>query len=68
MSRTKNQKTVTKTPYTSIGPNIYATTTADGANRYRVRVYVNGVKYDQTFTNKKIAFAYRAELRKMKQN
>lgn len=57
----------TKTPYKSIGANMYATTTANGANRYRVRAYVDGIKYDQTFTNKKIAISYRAELKKMKQ-
>jgi hypothetical protein len=69
--KTKNQtksRTQQLTEYTAIGSNIYATKTSTGANRYRVRAYVDGVKYDQTFTNKKIAMAYRSELRKMRQN
>jgi hypothetical protein len=68
----KTKKTTkSKTPltsYTAIGSNIYATKTSTGANRYRVRAYVDGVKYDQTFTNKKIAMAYRSELKKMRQS
>lgn len=65
--KTKKSKTPL-TSYTAIGSNIYATKTSTGANRYRVRAYVDGVKYDQTFTNKKIAMAYRSELRKMRQS
>lgn len=60
VSKTATKKTATRTlttEYTPISNNIYHV-----GRRYRVRVSIKGVRYDQYFTSKKAAFAYRKEL------
>ena len=61
---TTNQNAGYKTPtYRPIGDNMYALTNTKG-NRYRVRMTINGVRYDEYFTNKTVAMNYRKELLK----
>jgi hypothetical protein len=59
-TKVKNKKSVRKTVekgYTPVSKNIYF----DGS-LYRVRVSVNGTRYDKYFTSKKEAFSYRKQL------
>jgi hypothetical protein len=70
MSRKTNKSINTnagyKTPsYRPLGNNMYALTNSKG-NRYRVRMTINGVKYDEYFTNKSVAMNYRKDLIKTK--
>ena len=65
-TKTINQNAGYKTPaYRPIGNNIYALTNSMG-NRYRVRMTINNVKYDEYFTNKSLAIKYRKDLIKTK--
>jgi hypothetical protein len=60
--KTNNRKKGYLTPtYRPIGKHIYMTSNPRG-NRYRVRMSINGVKYDEYFTNKSMALKYRKEL------
>lgn len=64
--KSTNQNAGYKTPtYRPIGNHIYAFTNNKG-NRYRVRMTINGTKYDEYFTNKTVALMYRKELMKTK--
>lgn len=47
--------------YMNLGNNIYRITTGNG-NRYRVRVSINGTRYDEYFTNKTKAMKFRNDL------
>lgn len=53
--------TKTNSGYTNLGNNIYQVTTGVG-NRYRVRVSINGTRYDEYFTSKTKAMKFRKEL------
>lgn len=60
--KTNNKNLGYLTPsYKPVGKHIYMITTSKG-NRYRVRMSINGTKYDEYFTNKSIALKYRKEL------
>jgi hypothetical protein len=50
-----------KTNYMNLGKNIYQVSTEKG-NRYRVRVSINGTRYDEYFTNKTKAMKFRNDL------
>ena len=67
MSKTKStNKSVSnnyKTPtYRRITDHVYAVSDSKGRNRYRVRMSINNVKYDEYFTNKSVALKYRKDL------
>ena len=60
--KTNNRNVGVLTPsYKPVGKHMYMITTNRG-NRYRVRMSINGTKYDEYFTNKSIALNYRKEL------
>ena len=54
-----NYKTPTYKPLTK---GVYQLTNKKGRNKYRVRASINGVKYDEYFTNKTKALQFRKSL------
>lgn len=58
---TKKTKTPVDRTYTVVGKNIYQV-----GKQYRVRVSINGTRYDEYFTNKTKAVKFRNDTMKLR--